>query len=173
MISNATSSASAESRIAAAFQMGSSLGWARGGVNRHGRSSSSTCAKMPGDCGGSSRSPVVVQEAATSGRPPFAAGAQRAARRARARAPARPPRAPRSRRPQLRRPARAAAPAPTVDESQRDGGLLARLAEPRLLDPDGRWPLGRLGKWMTVVKNAASAFAGVAFGVLVARRLGI
>jgi hypothetical protein len=52
-------------------------------------------------------------------------------------------------------------------------GLLARIAEPRLLDPDGRWPLGRVGKWMTVVKNAASAFAGVAFGVLVARRLGI
>ena len=67
------------------------------------------CAKMPGGSGGSSRSPVVVQEAATSGRPPFAPGARRAARRARARAPARPPRAPRSRRPQLRRPARAAA----------------------------------------------------------------
>ena len=25
-----------------------------------------------------------------------------------------------------------------------------------LLDPDGRWLLGRVGKWMTVVKNAAS-----------------
>jgi hypothetical protein len=81
---------------------------ARGGVNRHGRASSG-CAKTPGGSGGSSRSPVVVQEAATSGWPPFAPGARRAARRARARAPARPPRAPRSRRPQLRRPARAAA----------------------------------------------------------------
>jgi hypothetical protein len=155
VISNAMSSASAESRIAAAFQMGSSLGWARGGVNRHGRSASSTCAKMPGGCGGSGGSPVVVQEA-TSGRPPFAPGARRVARRARARAPARPPRAPRSRRPQLRRPARAAAPAPAVDESQRDRGRLARLTEPRLLDPDGRWLLGRVGKWMMVVKNAAS-----------------
>jgi hypothetical protein len=29
--------------------------WARGGVNRHGRSASSACAKMPGGCGGSWR----------------------------------------------------------------------------------------------------------------------
>jgi len=64
-------------------------------------------------------------------------------------------------------------PAPTVDESQRDGGRLARLAEPRLLDSDGRWLLGRVGKWMTVVKNAASRLCWSRVGVLVARRLGI
>jgi len=62
---------------------------------------------------------------------------------------------------------------PRLPSTQRDGGRLARLAEPRLLDSDGRWLLGRVGKWMTVVKNAASRLCWSRVGVLVARRLGI
>jgi len=40
-------------------------------------------------------------------------------------------------------------------------------------DGDGRRLLGRVGNWMTVVKNAASRLCWSRVGVLVARRLGI
>jgi hypothetical protein len=109
--------------------MGSSLGWARGGVNRHGRASSG-CAKMPGGSGGSHARLLGHHELPALVDHSFDVLHEQQ-------------------------------PAPTVDESQRDGGRLARLAEPRLPDPDGRWLLGRVGKWMTVVKNAASGLSRV------------